>query len=58
MLVAEPALHTIMAWVKADYLPGWTFGRGENAALAPALAEALRGAGKGDLVARCVQEGS
>lgn len=57
-MLADPAGQTIKAWVASDYLPRWTFGRDENAALAPALADALRAAGKGDLVASCVDVGS
>ncbi len=58
ILVADPATATINAWVRSDYLPRWTFGRGENAALAPHLARALEAAGKGELVRTHIDEGS
>lgn len=58
MLIADPATATINAWVRSEHLPRWTFGRAENAALAPHLAEALRAAGKGQLVLTHVDEGS
>lgn len=58
MLVADPASATIKAWVASPWLPRWTFGRGENAALAPHLADALRAAGKANVVATHIDEGS
>lgn len=57
-LLADPAGETIAAWVASKYLPRWTFGREENHALLPALADALRAAGKGDLVDSCIERGS
>lgn len=57
-LIADPAGETIAAWVASKYLPRWTFGRDENHALLPALADALREAGKGDLVDKCIDRGS
>jgi hypothetical protein len=57
-LVADPAGQTIAAWVASRFLPRWTFGRVENHALLPALADALRAAGKGALVDECIERGS
>lgn len=57
-LLADPAGQTIAAWVASRFLPRWTFGRDENHAILPALADALRAAGKGDLVDSHIDQGS